>query len=72
VIEAMTEKIKIALLKRKATIKELSEKLGSSQQNLSGKFRRDNFSMKELEEIAAALDCSLEIQLVMNDTGERI
>ncbi|MCL2841695.1 MAG: helix-turn-helix domain-containing protein [Defluviitaleaceae bacterium] len=68
----MTEKIKIALLKRKATIKELSEKLGSSQQNLSGKFRRDNFSMKELEEIAAALDCSLEIQLVMNDTGERI
>lgn len=68
----MTEQIKIALLKRKSTVKELAEKLGSSSQNLSGKFSRDNFSTKELEEIAAALDCTLDIKFVMNDTGERI
>jgi len=67
----MTEKIKIALLKRKLSVKELAEKLGCSSQNLSGKFKRDNFSVKELEDIALALDLTLEINFVMNDTGDK-
>jgi len=68
----MTEKIKIALLKRKLSVKELADKLGCSSQNLSGKFKRDNFSVKELEDIASALDLTLEIDFVLNDTGDRI
>jgi len=68
----MTEKIKIALLKRKLSIKELADKLGCSSQNLSGKFKRDNFSVKELEDIATALNLNLEINFVLNDTGDRI
>jgi len=68
----MTEKIKIALLKRKLSVKELADRLGCSSQNLSGKFKRDNFSVKELEDIAAALDLTLEIDFVLNDTGDRI
>ena len=67
---AMTEKIKIALLKRKLGVKDLAERLECSSQNISGKFKRDNFSIKELEEIAAALDCRLDVSFVMNDTGE--
>ena len=66
----MTEKIKIALLKRKLGVKDLAERLDCSSQNISGKFRRDNFSVKELEEIAAALDCTLSITFTLNDTGE--
>jgi hypothetical protein len=34
--------------------------------------KRDNFSEKELREIAEALDCGLKINLVMNTTGEEI
>jgi hypothetical protein len=33
---------------------------------------RDNFSEKELKEIAAALDCTFETAFKMNDTGEEI
>jgi hypothetical protein len=34
--------------------------------------KRDNFSEKELREIAQALDCTLKICLVRNKTGEEI
>ena len=69
---AMTEKIKIALIKRKMTITELAEMIGSQRSNLSNKLRRDNFSEKELQEIAEALNCDLDQTLIMRDTGERI
>jgi DNA-binding Xre family transcriptional regulator len=65
----MTEKIKIVMLKKKVAVKELAERLGCSSQNVSGKFARDNFSVKELEEIATALNCQLNISFTM-DTGE--
>lgn len=68
----MTEKIKIVLLKRKMTVSELAEKLGCTSQNLSGKFKRDNFSEKELSEIATALNCTFNVGFTLNDTGEKI
>ena len=68
----MTEKIKIMLLKRKMSAVQLAERLGYSSQNIYNKFSRDNFSEKELHEIAQALDCTFEAGFTMNDTGERI
>lgn len=69
---AMAEKIKIALIKRNMTLKELASRLNYTSQNLSGKFRRDNFSEKELVEIANALDCHFEGRFLRNDNGEEI
>ena len=69
---AMAEKIKIALIKRNMTLKELASRLNYTSQNLSGKFRRDNFSEKELAEIANALDCHFEGRFLRNDNGEEI
>jgi transcriptional regulator with XRE-family HTH domain len=66
------EKIKIIVKRRGTTLSQLAEKLKQSQANLSGKISRDNFSEKELQEIAKALDCTFEAVLTMNDTGERI
>lgn len=60
----MTEIIKIMLIKRKMTIKELSEKINIAPNNLSNKFKRDNFSVNELREIATALNCELKIEFV--------
>ena len=68
----MGEKIKIILGRRNMTLSELAEKIGQSRQNLSNKMGRDNFSEKELSEIAKALDCSYEAHCVMNDTGEEV
>lgn len=68
----MAEKIKIVLLKRKMTITALAELLGTTRSNLSGKLSRDNFSEKELSEIAEALDCDLEAHFILRDTGEKV
>lgn len=68
----MAEKIKIVLIKRKMTITTLAEKMGTTRSNLSGKLSRDNFSEKELSEIAEALDCDLEAYFTLRDTGEKV
>lgn len=68
----MAEKIKILVLKRKTTVTALAEQIGTTQSNLSGKLRRDNFSEKELQEIAEALDCDYEANFVLRDTGEKV
>lgn len=69
---AMTEKIKIALIKKGMSVKDLAEKLGCTSQNLSGKFKRDNFSEKELQEIAAAMNCEFRGSFINNETGEEL
>ena len=68
----MTEKIRIALIKQNKSVKDLAAAIGCTSQNLSGKFKRDNFSEKELIEIAAALDCTFNAEFTLNDTGEKV
>lgn len=63
----MTEKIKIMLIKKKMNTSDLARKLNVTPQNLYHKFKRDNFSTNELLEIAEALDCKLNINLISND-----
>lgn len=66
------EKIKVALKRRGMTMGDLADKTGQTRQNLSNKMARDNFSEKEIKEIAAALDCEYEAYFVMRDTGDKI
>lgn len=68
----MAIKIRTLLLERKMTIKELAEKIGTNGNNLSNKLSRDNFSEKELQEIAEALDCDYDATFTMRDTGKKI
>lgn len=67
-----SEKIKIILGRRNMSISDLAAKLGTSRQNLTNKFARDNFSDKELREIADALECKFELLFTLSDTGETI
>lgn len=69
---AMAEKVRILLVKRKITVTDLAKRLGMSQSNLSNKLRRDNFNEKELQEIAEALNCDLDIGFTLRDTGEQV
>ncbi len=68
----MGEKIKIMLGRRNMTLSQLAEKTGQSRQNMSNKMSRDNFSEKELYDIAEALGCTYEAHFIMNDTQEAI
>ena len=67
-----SEKIKVALKRRGMTLGDLAEKTGQTRQNLSNKMSRDNFSEKEIKQIAGALDCDYEAYFVMRDTGDKI
>ena len=63
----MTEKIKILLIKKGMTVTNLAEKLNVTPQNLYNKFKRDNFSVKELQEIATVLEVEFEFNFVLED-----
>lgn len=67
----MALKIKIILLERDMTLKELAKKIGTSSPNLCNKLARDNFSEKELHAIADALNCDYEGIFTFRDTGEQ-
>lgn len=69
---SMSEKIRIALVKRKISITELAASLGTSQSNLSNKLKRDNFSEKELKQIADILNCDFKGSFIMRDTREEL
>lgn len=69
----MSEKIRILLIKKgNMSITDLAKLLDTSPQNLSGKIKRDNFSEKELQEIARVLDCDYKSSFVIKETGEEI
>jgi len=67
----MGEKIRILIKRKKVTISELATLIGTSNQNLSNKLSRDNFSEQELHQIAEAFGCKFEGYFVFED-GERL
>lgn len=66
-----TRQIKTVLAFKGCTAAQLSEILGCSQANISQKMKRDDFRESELREIAAALDCDLEILFIDRETGRK-
>lgn len=69
---SMSKKIKILLVEREITMTDLAERLGTSKSNISNKMKRNNFSEKELKEIAEVLNCDFKGIFVMRDTGKEI
>jgi len=68
----ISEKIRVLAKRKGHTLGELADLTGQSRQNLSNKLQRDNFSVSELNKIAASLGCSLEISFIDNTTEEII
>ena len=60
------------MLEREVTQVQLAEKLGTAQSNLANKLKRDNFSEKELIQIAEILNAKYEGNFILNDTGRSI
>lgn len=68
----MSLKIRMILLERGMSIKELSDKLGYKGSNLYNKLDRDNLNEKELREIANGLNCDFDGVFTFRDTGKQV
>jgi len=64
---SMAKKIKMLLVEKEINLSQLAEMIGTTQPNLSNKIRRDNFSEKELIEIAEVLNVKYEANFVLED-----
>lgn len=70
---SMVEKIRILMVKRgNMSEAQLARKMGLSPQNLNNKMQRDNFTERDLLEVAKALDCTFSAAFILNDTGEEV
>lgn len=65
------EKLRLIAGRKGMTIAMLAERSGQTRQNLSNKLSRANLQESELRELAKALDCSVEIVITDNVTGEK-
>ena len=63
----VSESLKIILVKKNMNIAKLAELMGLSITTLYSKFKRGNFSVKDLNEISKALNLSYEITFTIND-----
>lgn len=66
----MTQIIKMILGYRDLSITDLADKLNTSRPNVSQKLKRDNFTEKEMQQIADALGCDLRITFIDRATGK--
>lgn len=69
---AAAKKIKILLVEREMSLTELAKRLNKSLSTVSDKMRRDNFSEKDLKQIADILNYDYEAVFTDRDTGKQI
>ncbi len=69
---SMSAKIKYILNIRNIKITDFAKQIGTSQSNFSNKLKRDNFTEKELREIAEALNCDYDAVFTLRDTGQKV
>lgn len=67
----MGEKIRVLLKRKDMSVQDLANLLGQSRQNLNTKLKKDNFSEKDLQIIASALNVKYEGFFFLED-GDRI
>ena len=69
---AAAKKIKMLLVEREMTLTDLSKLLNKSLSTMSGKMVRDNFSEKDLKQIADILNYDYEAVFTDKETGKRL
>lgn len=62
----IAKEIKKMLIDEDITQNDLAERIETSQQNLNAKLKRNNFSIKEMQQIADALGYELRIEFIKN------
>lgn len=69
----MTEKIRVLLVKKgNLSEAELARRLNKTPQSFNASMKRDNFTEKDLQEIARVLDCEYKATFIDKETGKEI
>lgn len=67
----VSEQIKVLCVRSDISMAELARRLGTTPQNLSGKMKRESFTVADLEDIAKAVNSSFERKFIL-ENGEKI
>lgn len=67
----ISEQIKVLCVRSNISMAELARRIGTTPQNLSGKMKRESFTVVELEDIAVAVHSSFERKFIL-ENGEEI
>lgn len=67
----ISEQIKVLCVRSNISVSELARRVGTSPQNLNAKLKRESFTIGELENIAAVVECSFERNFVLAN-GDKI
>ena len=67
---SVAEKLRLIMKRQNMTMGKLAEASGQTRQNLSNKMTRGNFTEKDIESLASALECSAKIIFVLPDGTE--
>lgn len=63
----VAEKLRLIMGRQKMTMGDLASASGQTRQNLSNKMSRGNFTEKDIQTLATALGCEVEINFVLPD-----
>ena len=66
----VAEKIRLIAKRVNMSMGDLAEGTGQTRQNLSNKLNRDNLSTKDIQALAEAMGCSVEIAFTLPDGTE--
>lgn len=66
----VAEKLRIIMARRDINMTKLAELSGQTRQNLSNKFSRGNFTENDIEALANALGCSVDIRFILPNGSE--
>lgn len=67
----MSEAIKLVMVKRDMTGKDIADALGCSSQSIYANLKKNSWNETQLRKIADKLNCELEIGFRLKDTDER-
>ena len=71
-VAELKNQIEYLLFRKNVSKRHLASLMDMTANNIYNKFTRNSFSIEDLKKICAVLDCSLEISITINDTGEKI
>lgn len=66
----VAEKIRLIMKRQNKTMGDIAEASGQTRQNLSNKMTRGNFTEKDIQALAGALGCQVEIRFTLPDGTE--
>ena len=66
---SFNEQIAVIMKRRGVSVAQLAEKLGKSRQNVNNRLNNSDFTTAEMETYAAALGCTVDIEVIEPPEG---